>query len=197
MSALPENPKKIKQRISRYERDLRQEQQRFGAIDDGGGKRYLLGPLYLLAGDLSGALRSFAWFEKTFPDDSGDPFHTLCWTLALYQSGDLAAATRKLRHTMLSNLYLIPHLLGLDQPELAIWHSSNLDRKAYLQDAPPGIFALWDQDALHWLETTYHSPAMAQVRARYIEIFAQLKVERPGPTRSRLVEEAFRLREMG
>ena len=63
-----EQHKKIKARIRRYERSLRKEQAEYGFIDDGYGKRYLLGPLYLQIEDLLGALQSFRWFEQTFPD---------------------------------------------------------------------------------------------------------------------------------
>jgi hypothetical protein len=70
--------------------------------------------------DLEGALQSFTWYEETFPDDSGDPMQLLCWTLALYRSGDLEAASRTLRRTMFSNLYLIPRLPEQEQEELDI-----------------------------------------------------------------------------
>jgi hypothetical protein len=63
----------------------------------------LLGPLYLLMADTEGALRSFIWFEQTFPDDSDDPLHVLCWTLALYRSGERNKAAAKLCQIMLSN----------------------------------------------------------------------------------------------
>jgi hypothetical protein len=112
MDTFPHDPRAIRARIRRYERDLREEQAAYGCIRDGMGKRYLLGPLYLLLGDTAGALWSFAWFAETFPDDSGDPVHLLCWTLALYRTGDLRRAAGKLRQTMLSNLYLLPRLLG-------------------------------------------------------------------------------------
>ena len=82
MDTFPHDPRTIRARIRRYERALREEQVRFDGIRDGAGTRYMLGPLYLLLGDTAGALRSFAWFAKTFPDDSGDPVHLLCWTLA-------------------------------------------------------------------------------------------------------------------
>jgi hypothetical protein len=75
------------------------------------GKRYLLGPLYVLMGDTAGALRSFAWFAQTFPDDSGEPLHFLRWTLALYRADQLEEAAAKLCQTMLSNVYLIPRSL--------------------------------------------------------------------------------------
>jgi hypothetical protein len=193
MSQLPKNPAKIRERIKRYERELRQEHKRFGAFDDSAGKRYLMGPLYLLLGDNQGALKSFDWFEQNFPDDMGEPEHYLSWTLALYRSGHIAAAEQKLLQTMLSNLYLIPHLLGLDQPELDIWHRSNIDRRDYLGYIPPEILALWDDAALQWAGETYHHPKLSQVRERYIEIYRQLKDEPRGPKRSQLVQEAFNL----
>lgn len=195
MYPLPQDPKKIRSRLRRYERELRREQQTFGAISDGSGKRYLLGPLYLLLDDLQGALASFAWFEQTFPDDVGEPAQYLCWTLALYRAGDLDAAARKLRQTMLSNLYLVPHLLGAEQAELDIWHGSNWAEKDYLNYVPDEFLALWDKDARQWLAETYHSPPFRQVRERYIAIWTQLKNEPVGPKRSRLVQEASRLRD--
>jgi hypothetical protein len=194
---IPTEPKKIKERIRRYERQLRKERERIGFIEDKSGKRYLLGPLYMILGDTEGAIRSFEWFEATFPDDIGEPFQYLCWTLALYCSGDLEAAAQKLHQTMLSNLYLIPHLLGSEQEELDIWHASNWEQVDYLQDAPPEIYGLWDDEALQWVVETYHSPEFIQVRERYIDIYKQLKHEGPGPKRSQLVSEAFRLQGMG
>lgn len=125
MDTFPHDPRTIRTRIRRYERALREEQARFDGIRDGAGTRYMLGPLYLLLGDTAGALRSFAWFAETFPDDSGDPVHHLCWTLALYRDGDMRRAAAKLRQTMLSNLYLLPRLLGREQDVIDMWHPSN------------------------------------------------------------------------
>ncbi len=193
MSQFPKEPKKIRARITRYERELRKELETYGGIHDGYGKRYLLGPLYLLMGDMTGAVQSFEWFDKTFPDDVGEPLHSLCWTLALYRSGDMPKAVHKLLQTMLSNLYLIPHLLGRDQDKLDIWHGSNYAEKEYLEYVPPEIWALWDAPAMQWAQETFDSPQLCQVRARYIEIYEQLESEPPGPRRSALVDEAFRL----
>jgi hypothetical protein len=193
MIQFPDEPKKIKARIARYERALRKEQKQYGNIDDGYGKRYLLGPLYMLLGDEIGAVRSFEWFEQTFPDDIGEPIQYLCWTLALHRTGDTAGATRKLRDTMLSNLYLIPHLLGEDQEELDVWHGTNIAEKGYLEYWPPEIWALWDDTALKWARETYHSDEFRRVRGRYIEILEQLGSEPRGPRRSRLVDEMYRL----
>lgn len=62
MPQFPKEPKKIRALITRYERELRKESEKFGFIDDSYGKRYLLGPLYLLLDDLAGAVKSFEWF---------------------------------------------------------------------------------------------------------------------------------------
>jgi len=194
MSQFPTDPKKIRARITRYERELRKEYETHRFIDDSSGKRYLLGPFYLLLGDLAGAVKSFAWFERMFPDDMGEPAHTLCWTLALYRAGDIDAAAHKLRQTMLSNLYLLPHLFGREQPRLPIWHSSNTDGKDYLQYIEPEIWALWDVAAVRWAETLYASAEFVRVRTRHIEIYGQLQTEPVGARRSQLVAEAFALR---
>ena len=190
----PQDPKKIRARIRSYERALRKEQEAFGAIDDSYGKRYLLGPLYLLMGDTDGALKSFAWFQETFPNDAGDPMHRLCWTLALFKSDDLDAATQKLRQTMLSNLYLIPHVLGMKQNRLDIWHASNLAEQAHIEYMPPEVFALWDETSpgvvAEYVQFTRNTGDFVIV---YIAIYRQLKTEPRGPERSELVKEAAAL----
>ena len=152
-----------------------------------------LGPLYLLMGDTDGAHQSYVWFEQAFPDDSDDPLNLLCWTLVLYRVDQLHAAGAKLRQTMLSNLYLLPHLLGINQDVIEMWHPSNLAHKSYVACIPESIFDLWEPPAVHWAETVYHSEPMRRVRERYIEIYIQLKEEPRGPRRSKLIEEAYQL----
>ena len=71
MYNLPTEPRKIKERIRRYERAFAKELQEFDMISDGSGKRYLLGSLYLFLNDVEGAYNSYEWFEKTFPDERG------------------------------------------------------------------------------------------------------------------------------
>jgi hypothetical protein len=173
MDDFPQDPTKIRARIRRYERALRREQASYGFINDGGGKRYLLGPLYLLMGDTAGAVQSFTWFAQTFPDDSGDPLHSLCWALALHRVGDLEHATVKLRQTMLSNLYLLPRLLGMAQEHIDMWYPPNWTDKAYSESIPNAVLALWEPAALHWAHTVYASASMQRVRRRYIamEVF--------------------------
>ena len=197
MYQFPKDKSKIRARIRRYERELRKEKELHGSIHDGGGKRYLLGALYMLLGDNDGALKSFRWFEKTFPDDIGEPFQYLCWTLALYRAGDKEAAEDKLIQTMLKNLYLIPHLLGIKQEILDIWHSSNWDEKRYAESAAPEIIELWTDEEKEWARKVYDSQAVEEIRSRYIEIQRQLKIEPVGAKRTELVMEASRMERFG
>jgi hypothetical protein len=194
MSFFPTDHKKIRARIRSYERKLQKEMDETGMIHDGYGKRYLPGPLYLLMDDIEGALRHYAWFEETCTDDGRDPIHLLCWTLAHYRTGNLEAATGKLRQTMLSNLLLIPHLLGRPEDELELDDETLFSEKFYLEYAPVEVFTLWDEAALKWLTETYQSPALKAVRERYIAIQQQLVTEPRGPRRNQLVEEASTMR---
>ncbi|HJN16314.1 MAG TPA: hypothetical protein QGH10_12505 [Armatimonadota bacterium] len=191
---LPQNPRKIRERLRRYERKLREEKRTYGFHRDGAGKRYLVGPLYLLLGDVDGAFKAFRLFETEFPDDSGEPGHCLCWALALYRSGDLEPATRKLRETMLQNPYVVPHLLGLEVRELDIWHGSSHEWPSYLECIPADYFLLWDERELDWASRLYHGPDFQSVLARYVQIHKELKHLPPGPRRSRLVHEAYALK---
>ncbi len=190
MYEIPQDPKKLRARIKRYERSLRKEQLEKGFINDGYGKRYLVGPYYLVLGSLDEALDSFKWFKENFPDDAGEPYHRLCWALALYLSGDREAASNMLGRAMLSNLYMIPYVLGEDQPEYDMWHGSNDEDKEYLIYFPYEYVALWDSEAREWMRNQYYSPGLVRARERYVEIFKQLKNEPVGETRTKLVHEA-------
>jgi hypothetical protein len=74
-----------------------------------------------------------------------------------------------------------------------MWYPSNLTEKAYSDSVPDELLALWDPAALQCAHTVYQRAPIQRVRRRYIAIYHQLKTEPPGPKRSRLVNEAFRL----
>ena len=145
----PTDPKRIRERIRRYERALKRELEG-GYGGDGYGKRYLLGPLYMLMGDVEGALASFDWYEDTYPGDGGDPYQYLTWALALFRGDRRQEAFNKLYQTMLENLYLVPFLLGSNPQPLHIWHGSNLKWIEYALEVPQELLNLWDDDALQW-----------------------------------------------
>ena len=193
MANFPTDPKKLRTRIRSYERKLQREKDEFGGCGDGAGKRYSLAPMYLLMGDLDGALESFRWYEKQFRDDCGEPGHYLCWTLALFRSGDRDAATRKLRQTMLANLYLIPHLLGTKVEPLDIWHGSNWAWASYVREIPREYLDLWAVAEKEWGAAQFYGAAFDALRKRYIDIHRTLKGLAPGSERTRLCKEAAAL----
>lgn len=184
---------KIRSRLRSYERKLRQEKEKFGWYSDGAGKRYQIGPHYMLLGDNDGAVSAFEWFEREFDDDSGMPDHLLCWSLALLRAGNEVGAAKKLRQAMFSNLYLVPHLLGSPIAELDIWHGSSDAEPEFVEHIHPPYLALWTEEEKAWAAGLYESPGFQSARDRYIEISRLLGHTRPGPERTRLVNEMHEL----
>ena len=184
---------KIRSRLRSYERKLQQEKKKFGYYHDGAGKRYQIGPHYMLLGDNEGALKAFAWFEQEFDDDIGKPAHSLCWSLALYRAGNEIGAAKKLRQAMLSNLYLVPHLLGQPISEIDMWHGSSDAEPEHVDHIPDPYLQLWTDEEKRWAGRLYDSPGFRSARQRFIEISKLLDSIRPGPERSRLVREMHEL----
>ena len=178
---------KIRSRLRSYERKLQKEKEEYGFYRDGAGKRYQVGPHYMLLDDNDGALAAFQWFEKEFPDDVGEPGHFLCWSLALHRAGNEIGAAKKLRQTMFSNLYLVPRLLGSPIAELDIWHGSSDAELSHAEYVPKAYLQLWTKEERDWAKGLYQSPGFQSARERFIEIARALDTTRPGPERSRLV----------
>ena len=195
MLDLPDDPKKLRARLRRYERKLAKEKHDYQYISDGAGKRYFLGPLYMLLDDLEGALRSFTWFEREFPDDCGDPGQYLCWALALRRAGHLDKAASKLRGAMFQNRYTLPKLLGLDLDEVGIVDDKDGLALVYLEGIPHAYYSLWADGELEWAAELFDGRRWVALRARSFEIEGLLEDEPPGPTRNSLVEELFALGE--
>lgn len=194
---IPKDPKKIRQRIRQYERSLEKEKRSYGTYGDGYGKRFLLGPLYMIMGDLQGALRSFDWFETEFTDGTDDAPQLLCWSLALHQVGDNLEARLKLRRTMLANLYVIPRLLGIEVTRYDISHGSNLEEPGFLSWIPDEYWGLWSDSDRDWADALWNGKEFRDARNRYIELGHALKDLKPGPERSRVIAEMSRLRDDG
>ena len=146
-------------------------------------------------GDLEGALESFRWFDKTFPDDCGEPGQYLCWTLALHRAGRIQAARCKLGETMLQNLYLIPRLLGIDREPIETSYGSNWEWLEYLDDVPPEYFSMWDAGTIEWARESYENHEFQRVERRVIEINRALENMPVGRERSALVNEESNFRE--
>lgn len=189
MVDIPTDAKKIRARLRSYERKLRKEKEQFGGYGDGAGKRYFVGPLYMLLGDQEGALKSFVWYAREFPDDIGEAGHFLCWSLALHRSGELEDAAAKLKGAMFANRFAVPKLIGVAPADVGIVGDSHGLAMMYLEDIPEVYFGLWSDAERGWASELFHGAVWSALRARYFEIKKLLSNEARGPRRSELVRE--------
>jgi len=190
---IPRDPKKIRQRIRSYERKLEKELQEYGRYTDGYGKRFFIGPMYLLLDDLEGAMKHFQWFECEFGFEEGEPAQLLCWALALFRYGNKDAASWMLRQTMRKNLYIIPYLIGDKVVELDIWHGSSDEWPMILNWIPDEYFDMWTEEELNWAKTIYNIPEFIEERNRLIEEGRSSPHEPKGPEQLVEVREIFGL----
>ena len=91
----------------------------------------MLALLYQLAGDLDGALKAYDRYANEYPDDVGDPHHTFCWGLALFQDDRRKDALQRWREAIFQNVYVAPLLLDRALPDPDIWHGTNLAMPDY------------------------------------------------------------------
>lgn len=182
-------PKKIRERIRRYERNLKKRDAR-----DGSGSRYLLGSLYLLLDDTEGALAHYKWFAKKFADDGGEPFHRLSWALALYRAGKVDEAAHRLRNAHSQNVYLIPAVLGIPhgQPS-GLRRGSNWEDEDYIAHAPSEFLSVWRQEEKAWLQSIWNSADFKDFVQTHISLVRQLTHEPRGEKRTALVKALYAL----
>lgn len=145
--------------------------------NDNQGVRYLIGPLYQLAGDTANAMEAYKRFSKNYPDDEGDPHQSFCWGLALYESGEHHAAVAKWRKACFENIYIAPLLLGEPSPPEDIWLFTNLMWPHYAQEYTGLYGELWKRSpqGLACLRRLWGDPQMQADVARWLEIGKQLK----------------------
>ena len=185
-----EKQKRYRDRANRNWRALRKEQQQFGAISDGGGKRYLAGIYYVLAGETEKSSNYFPWFESEFPDDVGEPVFLLCWAIAAHESGTVEDARYRFHLAMLSNLYLIPHLIGEPIEDIDMWHSSNRDCAEYLFEVEEWLNGI-PPEVIPWLKAEYEMKGAAQLRWEYVKTYHALQSEKEVGERRRLLRSWY------
>jgi hypothetical protein len=189
---IPITPKGISNHITKIRSQLSVFKREYGGYDDSGGARYYLFYLYFLLDDNRRSSEYLRWFEKEFPDDSGKSFALLCWAVILHRmckDGDFILA-----RTMLSNIYLIPHLLREEMPE-EIPHSSNWEEQSFLEYMPERVQEDITDDDLTWIRERYKSDSFQKVLKRHIEINHELQNTPVGEKRSALVQEEYSLLE--
>jgi hypothetical protein len=175
------------------------EKRKFGHIDDGAGNRYLVGPLYVLAGAHEQALEFYAWYQRECPDDSGEPMHYFYWALALYRTGESERANTKLLETMIRNVYLLPILLGSSPATYSMWYASNWSQPDYATEVSPELLPQLSTEEHSWIEEQLNSFPFRLALDEYVGTFRALNTEHDiGKRRSILKRwDAFVRREIG
>ncbi|MFK7954535.1 MAG: hypothetical protein AB8B96_00440 [Lysobacterales bacterium] len=169
---------------------MKKEKRTFGHISDGYGKRYLIFWLYLVLGDLEEAKVYFRWYEKAFEDDVGEPIQKLCWGLLVHRMGDDDRAKYLLADLMLSNLYLIPEVLGNPIDPYPIGFGSNYAGYEYAKEVPSEILGSITEEDRSWINGLYETMEFRRYRAQYLEIQLELEQTRGYKDRSPLVSKA-------
>jgi hypothetical protein len=189
MRYFPEDPKKLRARLRSYERKLKTDHR------DGAGKRFLIGPFYLLLGDTEGALRYYEWYQQSY-SDIAEPFNHLCWALTLYRGQQYERAERKLKDSILCNLYLVSWLLDEPISKLPIWHGSNWAEPEYVTEGPEEFKDLWKKEERLWVKRIATDPNFVAVRDRYISLREMLDHLPIGNERSETVDLITELENM-
>lgn len=193
MFNFPDADKKLKGMISSYKSALNKEKKTHGNINDGSGRRYVLFWLYFVLDDLNKSRVYFEWYKKEFSDDVGEPIQKLCWALSLHRMKDDNEAKNMLADLMLSNLYLIPKIIGIDVRKYDMWHSSNLSDIDYVEEIPAQVRESIKESDVQWINELYQSFEFRRIRKRYIEIFKQLQHTKEIEKRRKLLNESYTL----
>ena len=193
MFNFPETEKKLKSRIFSYKSALNKEKKTHGYISDGSGKRYLLFCLYFVLDDLKKSKEYFEWYVSEFSDDVGEPIQKLCWALSLQRMEKAREAKMKLAELMLSNLYIIPQIIGKKIKPYDIWLSSSDAHIDYIDYLPREVRTSIKQNEMDWMKTLYESFEFRRIRKRYIEIFHDLQNVKEIGARRALLDESYTL----
>ncbi|MDA3955615.1 hypothetical protein [Oceanispirochaeta sp.] len=189
--SIPKTAKGLSNRITKIRSQLSAFKREYGFIDDGAGARYYLFYLYFLLADNRRSSEFLRCFEKEFPDDSGEPFQLLCWALILNRMGK--NGEYQLARTMLSNIYLIPSLLGFGVEREVMSHLSNWAEPDFIEYFPERVQENITEEDLSWIHERYHSDSFQKILNRHIEINHELESTPRGEKRSALVKELSNL----
>ena len=190
MFKIPTDQKKLKSLISRYKSEMKREEKEHGFLSDGAGKRYILFFLYFILNDSAKSLDYIKWYEEKCPNDVGDPIQKLCWVLMLYRAGEQYEARVRAADLMLSNLYMIPFVLGRDTRIHRIWYGSNLEERDFVSNTPAEILNSIGNEERDWLASVYDDPLFVQLRKKHIELMRKVKKLDVGKERTKLLGEA-------
>ena len=189
----PKTLKGLSNRITKIRTYLSETKREYGWLDDSGGLRYELAYLYFLLDDNRRSSEYMRWFDREFPDDTGEPFQLLCRALMLHRMKKTTEAEKFFVKTMCSNIYMVPSLLDMKIEYEEIHHSIDWAEPGYVTNMPDRLRAAITPEDTTWIRDTYHSMRIQEIQAQYLEIEKQLVILPPGEKRKALVTQKFKL----
>ena len=147
-----------------------------------------------MLGNIQDTLDHYKWYPDTYPHDSGCALNFLCWAITLYRHGDIEEAEEKLISTVLSNVLLIPFILGHKMPTLGSWEDRYYDELMEIDYFPNEILEFITGEEKKWIGASYSSSKITAIRKTYIEIEDQLENLPRGEKRTKLCHDLYRIR---
>ncbi len=184
---------KIKNTIKVYKARLAGEKKRFGGYFDNGGVRYIIPELYVRLGDYKGALTSFRWFEREFPDDSGFPFFNLIWSFTYFKNKREKDAIRLVYKTAFSNIYMLDLLCK--NPITINGGKSSADLE-YAKKLIEWCEKLLTSDFKQWICRFNETEEFKANMNKFISIRKLMDDESLSESRSELIAESRRLEKL-
>lgn len=168
--------KKLRERANRLLNALKKEKKTHGDYDDGGGKRYRIGVYLVMAGETERAAEYYDWYEKEFPDDTGEPAALLLGAIAAHRHNQSTKARTRLALAMLSNLWLLPFVAGrtFNAPDIWLW--SNRSCPDYIHDIREFLETPTAEER-SWIGECLDLPQFIALRDSYVATFAALNHE--------------------
>lgn len=186
---------RVKAKIATYKKALAADKKHWGGYyHDGKGIRYIIPEQFIKIKDYKGGLRYFNWFDKNFPDDSGNPHFLFEWAFILFKCQKIIEAEKKVQLTFFSNIYLFDKFLG-NAPLIMDYDESAPGEIRHLDDFFPyssldiefNDFAVWTAGVLNT------SVFLDKVRA-FHELERKLLTEPVGRERTELVNKLWKLK---
>jgi len=194
MIGFPDTKEKLKNRISDYKSALDTENKMHGCIRDFGGKRYLLFWLYFVLNVLEKSNEYFEWYKKEFPKDPGEAIQQLCWAVSLFRLNREGEARHMLAESMLSNLYIIPYVLGLKVEPYNMWHVTDAQEPDYVEIFPSEVLNALTKEDITWIYERYDSFSFRRIIIIHVGIYEDyLKIKDPDVRKIMLKETKYLL----
>ena len=95
---------------------------------------------------------------------------------------------------MLSNIFLVPYILGHEIPSLDSWENRYYNELMEIEYFPHEILDFITSEEIEWIKALHNSPKTTTIRKKFIEIDDQLENLPRSEKRTKLCHELFKIR---